>query len=186
MKLLIIYGPPAAGKLTVANEVAARTGFKVFHNHLSIDCVTPVFDFGTPPFGRLVERIRMETIAEAAREGVDLIHTFVYVHEMDDDHFRRIIASAEDQGGTALLALLRCRIDEGKRRVTAESRVRMRKVATAEMLESLHEKYEMHEPLPGRETLIVDNTDLTPSQAAEQIIGHFGLKQPSQNGLKIN
>jgi shikimate kinase len=184
MKLLIIYGPPAAGKLTVANEVAARTGFKVFHNHLSIDCVQPVFEFGTPPFGRLVERIRMETIAEAAREGVDLIHTFVYAHGLDDDHFRRIIASAEDNGGEAFLVLLRCRIEEGRRRVSAESRVRMRKVKTPEMLESLHEKYEMHEPLPGRETLIIDNSDLTPSQAAEQIIDHFRLQQPSQSDLK--
>lgn len=184
MKLLIIYGPPAAGKLTVANEIGERTGFKVFHNHLSIDCVQPVFDFATPPFGRLVERIRMETIAEAAREGVDLIHTFVYAHGPDDDHFRRIIASAEDNGGEVCLVLLRCRIEEGRRRVTAESRVRMRKVKTPEMLESLHEKYEMHEPLPGRETLIIDNTDLTASRAADLIIGHYQL--PQQGSLKIN
>ena len=177
MKLIIIYGPPAAGKLTVANEIAARTGFKVFHNHLSIDCVQPVFDFGTAPFGRLVEKIRMDTIAEAAREGVDLIHTFVYAHGPDDDHFRRIIAAAEDNGGEVSLVLLRCRIDEGKRRVTAETRVRMRKVKTPEMLESLHDNFEMHKPLPGHETLIVDNTELTAPQAAEQIIEHFALRQ---------
>jgi len=52
MKLVFIYGSPAAGKLTVAYEVAARTGFKVFHNHLTINCVRPIFDFGTPPFAR--------------------------------------------------------------------------------------------------------------------------------------
>ena len=39
MKLIFIYGAPAAGKLTVANEIARQTGFKVFHNHLSIDCI---------------------------------------------------------------------------------------------------------------------------------------------------
>ena len=50
MKLIIIYGPPAAGKLTVANAIAERTGIKVFHNHLSIDCVKPVIEFGTPAF----------------------------------------------------------------------------------------------------------------------------------------
>ena len=36
MKLLFIHGSPAVGKLTVANEIAKLTGFKVFHNHLSL------------------------------------------------------------------------------------------------------------------------------------------------------
>ena len=177
MKLIIIYGPPAAGKLTVSNEVAKRTGFKVFHNHLSIDCVVPVFDFGTPPFVRLIELIRYSTITEAARAGVDLIHTFVYAHGPDDDHFRRLIAAAEDTGGKAWLVLLRCELAEGKRRVSAETRARMGKVKTPETLESLHDKWEMHEPLPGRESLIIDNTTLASNETAERIINHFGLRQ---------
>ena len=50
MKLIFIYGSPAVGKLTVAQEIAEQTDFKVFHNHLTIDAVTPVFEFGTVPF----------------------------------------------------------------------------------------------------------------------------------------
>ena len=57
MTLLIIYGAPAAGKLTIATEIARRTGFKLFHNHVSIDCVKPVFDFGTRPFLTMIETI---------------------------------------------------------------------------------------------------------------------------------
>ncbi len=66
MKLIFIYGAPAVGKLTVARELARLTGFKVFHNHLSIDCIEPIFDFGTPSFFKLIELIRVETVAEAA------------------------------------------------------------------------------------------------------------------------
>lgn len=51
MKLIIIHGPPAAGKLTESRELAERTGYKVFHNHISIDCVKPVFELGSKPFG---------------------------------------------------------------------------------------------------------------------------------------
>jgi dephospho-CoA kinase len=73
MKLILIYGSPAVGKLTVANEIARQTDFKVFHNHLTIDAVEPVFEFGTPPFWKLVHLFRVETVAEAARVGRNLI-----------------------------------------------------------------------------------------------------------------
>jgi hypothetical protein len=175
MKLIIIHGPPAAGKLTVANEVARRTGFKVFHNHLSIDCVRPVFDFGTKPFGRLIELIRVETIAEAARENVDMIHTFVYAKGPDDEHFAKLVAAAEENGGKVCLVLLSCEPEVGRLRVTSESRSRMGKVATPEMLDSLHQKYDLLSPLDGRGTLVIDNSNLSATDAAEKIIGHFEL-----------
>ena len=41
MKTIFIYGAPAAGKLTVANELAKRTGFSVLHNHLINDLIIP-------------------------------------------------------------------------------------------------------------------------------------------------
>ncbi len=39
MKLVFIYGPPASGKLTVARELAALTGYKLFHNHLVVEAL---------------------------------------------------------------------------------------------------------------------------------------------------
>ena len=99
MKLIIIYGPPAAGKLTVGTELARLTGFKLFHNHLSIDYVKSVFDFGGPSFWRVVGDARCSLISEAAREDISLIHTFCYEYVADDEHFARLIESAEDHGG---------------------------------------------------------------------------------------
>lgn len=175
MKLIIIYGPPAAGKLTTAAALSEATGSRVFHNHVSIDCALSVFDFGTPAFGRLVHKIRYETLAEAARSGVDVIHTFVYDHGPDDEHFYRLIAAAEDNGGKVLLVMLQCAKAETLRRVTADSRARIGKIATPEMLTGIHERHEMYTPLPGRETLEIDNTDLPASETARLIIEHFGL-----------
>jgi adenylate kinase family enzyme len=31
MHFVLIFGPPAVGKMTVGHEVARRTGFKLFH-----------------------------------------------------------------------------------------------------------------------------------------------------------
>ena len=106
MKLIFIYGPPAAGKLTVANEIAKRTGFKVFHNHLSIDAIEPIFEFGTESFFKLVSTIRSETVAEAARQNVSLIYTFCYAKGSDDEHVKQITEIAEENGGEVNFVLL--------------------------------------------------------------------------------
>jgi cytidylate kinase len=50
MDLVSIHGPVAAGKLTVARELSHLTGFRLFHNHLTVDAVAAVFDFGSEPF----------------------------------------------------------------------------------------------------------------------------------------
>ena len=177
MKLLIIYGAPAAGKLTIATEVARRTGFKLFHNHLSISCVKPVFDFGSAPFIRMVLLIRYGMLAEAAREGVDLIHTFVYAAGEDDDHFARLIASAEDNGGEVHLVLLKCEPDELKARIGNDSRVRIGKLVDPDAVDSSLKKYDLRSTLPGRESLVIDTTEITVDDAAAQIIDHFALAQ---------
>ena len=107
MKLVLLYGAPAVGKLTVAQKLANQTGFKVFHNHLSIDCIEPIFDFGTPSFFKLIELIRVETVAEAARENVNLIYTFCYAKDFDDVHVAKVVASVEASGGEVCFVDLR-------------------------------------------------------------------------------
>ena len=48
--LVYLYGPPAAGKLTIAELLAQFTGFRLFHNHLSVNAISSVFPIGTEPY----------------------------------------------------------------------------------------------------------------------------------------
>ena len=178
MKLIIIHGPPAAGKLTVGTEICRLTGYRLFHNHISIDHVKSVFDFGSPAFWRLVAKIRYETIAEAAREGVSLVHTFCYELGTDDEHFGKLIAAAEDNGGEVHLVLLRYDEAERKNRITNESRVKIGKLTDPASIDRA-EKPELSTPLPGRETLIIDTTVTSVEDTADQIIRQFGLARQS-------
>ena len=173
MKLIIIHGPPAAGKLTVAKALAERTGFKVFHNHLSIDCAKPVFEFGSPEFWRVVEHIRTGTIAEAARQDIDVIHTFCYEFGNDDRLFHELIAAAEDNGGEVHLVLLVCDDDVRRGRMANDSRAQIGKLTDPDSVG--RSKLNLLTPLPGRETLTIDTTDTQPDEAAALIIDYFGL-----------
>ena len=177
MKLIFLYGSPAVGKLTVANEIAKRADFKVFHNHLSIDCVEPIFEFGSKPFFKLVELIRVETIREAASAGQNLIYTFCYAKDLDDAHVEKIARIVEENGGEIFFVLLKAERSELDKRVTEESRKKMGKAKTVEMMNFFHETYDLVSPVPDRESLIIDNTSLQAEQVAQQIIEHFGLEQ---------
>jgi len=37
MRIIILYGPPATGKLTLAKSITKRTGYKLFDNHHTMD-----------------------------------------------------------------------------------------------------------------------------------------------------
>ncbi len=170
MKVLFLYGAPAVGKLTVANEIAKLTDFKVFHNHLSIDCIHPVFEFGTKPFHKLVELIRNETLAEAARQNVNVIFTFCYAKDLDDNYVKRTVEIVESNGGKVCFVLLTCEKSEIEKRVLEESRKRFGKVHNLEILHKLLENYELFSPVNDFESLQIDNTFLTPKETAELII----------------
>ena len=99
-ELLLIIGPPAVGKMTVGRAVCARTGFRLFHNHHTIEPLLEIFGFGTPPFVTLNGEFRRRVIEEAAASGTRLIFTFVWnVEEQEDaDEVRRLVAPYVDAG----------------------------------------------------------------------------------------
>ena len=58
MELVIIFGPPAVGKMAVGMELEKLTDFKLFHNHMTIELVQPFFNYGTATGKKLVGEFR--------------------------------------------------------------------------------------------------------------------------------
>src|SRR5579859_7983528 len=113
MRLIFIYGMPAAGKLTVARELAAMSGFKLFHNHLTVDLLVSVFEFGSPPFVALREEIWLSVFTEACRSGMPgLIFTYApetTVRPRFIEDVRRVVA---ENGGYLSFVALTCPLPE--------------------------------------------------------------------------
>src|SRR5207244_4992794 len=96
-----------SGKLTVGTELAKLTGFKLFHNHVSIQFVQSIFEFGTKTFWRLTDKYRMEMLEAAAKEGIDTIFTLVYSKDDEDDQFvKQVIKNVRSRGGQVLFVRL--------------------------------------------------------------------------------
>lgn len=80
--LVVLIGPPAVGKMTVGHALAERTGFRLFHNHQTIDLALRFFEFGTPPFMRLIGEFRRRIFEEVAASDLPgLIFTFVWAFD---------------------------------------------------------------------------------------------------------
>jgi shikimate kinase len=171
----MLYGPPAAGKLTIGTHLARLTGYKLFDNHVTIDWARAYFEFGTEPFWRLVAALRDAVFDESARQGQDLVFTFVYAHPIDLEHVERRLGEMERLGARVLLVQLHCEPEVLLKRVDAPDRVERGKLVDPEGLRDLLASRELFVAIPGRQSLRIDTAVTQPQQAALRIIEHFGL-----------
>jgi hypothetical protein len=175
MELVYLYGPPAVGKLTIATELARRTGFRLFHNHLSIDCVKPVFDFGTEPFWRQVHAIREGMLTEAARSGTDLIFTTVYAGESSEPRSSRRLDVVRRNGGRIHPIRLTCDRTIMEDRVIDPRRRELDKLSSVDGLRAAWAKEDLGAVIPGVDSLHLDTGTATPAETAIKIIDACGL-----------
>lgn len=75
---MVMFGPPAVGKMTVGRAVCERSNFRLFLNHHTIEPLADVFGMGTAPFRTLTGEFRRRVVEEAAGADVALILTMVW------------------------------------------------------------------------------------------------------------
>ena len=176
MQLVFIYGPAAAGKLTVARELGGKTGFPVFHNHLVVDMLLAVFEFGSSPFVELREAIWLQVMGRAAQDQrPGLIFTFTPERTVRPEFIGKIVAMVEQAGGDVLFVQLTCPEEELEARLENQSRAEFGKLRSLKLYRQLRDEGAFaYPPLPDT-GLTIDTSKFEPNQSAEQIIEYFGL-----------
>lgn len=175
MLLLVLYGPPAAGKLTVARHIAEKTGFKVFHNHVSIDVAEKFFERGTTGFNAITQGIRKLVFEEAAKANLNLIFTVVYAYPIDNEDMRWMTRTIETWGGEVKFVQLVAGKETLHERVEAPSRKSYGKITDRELLESILGQWDVFTPYPEREGLTFDTSTQSAEEIAEEIIRRLEL-----------
>ena len=188
MKLVIIFGPPAVGKMTVGFELAKFTGLKLFHNHMTIDLVLNFFDFGEPQFHKLVKEFRRRIFEEAAASDLPgLIFTFVWALELESDrkYIEQVCDIFREKGAEVYFVELEADLEERLKRNESEFRLEQKAPKrdvekSKENLLTAHEKHKLNtngDFFYEENYLKINNTNLSASETARMIIEKFGFSE---------
>ena len=183
---MLICGPQAVGKMTVGEEVARKTGLKLFHNHMTIELVSKFFSYGTPAGKRLVHSFRQQIFDEViASDLPGLIFTFVWAFDMqsDWDYVDQLLKKFENAGAETYVIELQADVEERLKRNKTEHRLEEKPTkrnlewSENELLRSM-KKYRLNSlenEIPYRNYLKIDNTNLSAEETAQEIVAFFGL-----------
>jgi hypothetical protein len=170
----MVYGPPAAGKLTVASALADAAGYRLLDNHLTDDLALRLFERGTQPHAQLVTTLRLTLFRAAAAEGVNVVSTFVYAAGVDDDYVKAVTGVIEECGGELCLVQLCPPPEALETRVTLESRAMRQKLRDVAGLRDLLERFDCYAAIEGTD-LSIDNADLSVDDVVERIRSHYAI-----------
>jgi hypothetical protein len=188
MSLIVIIGPPAVGKMTVGLELERITGFKLFHNHMSIDIASKFFEPEDPSFGRIIGTIRRVVMEEVAGSRLwGLIFTYVW-NFRDPRDAAAILRCAEifaAHGKQTYYVELEADVAERERRNVSELRLQHKPSkrdieASQAQLRRFEKdsKTNSTNELKDRDYYLrINNTDMAPLEVAERIVRTFDLRR---------
>ena len=186
MKLVLIFGPQAVGKMTVGQELVKMTDLKLFHNHMTIDLVSPFFDYSTKEAKRLVSLFRQEIFEEVSKSNLEgLIFTFVWAFELQEDwdYVNNLCQLFESRGGEVYFAELETsaevRFERNKSANRLEHKPSKRDIEWSEndLKESLarHRMNSLEGEITDPHYIRINNTNMSAEDTANLIKETFDL-----------
>ncbi len=183
MKLVMIIGNAAVGKMTVGQELAKITPLRLFHNHMTIEPVIEIMGYFDGNVTRRLRQVFFEEFAKSQNYG--MIFTFMWAFDRQEDwEYHDWIRSIFQPYGTEFYYV----------ELVADAQTRLQRNATENRLLHKPSKRDLEgsnarlfrddsrcrlESLPGEIPFEnywkIDNTNLPPETVAAMIKERFDL-----------
>ena len=183
--LIVICGPQAVGKMTVAESVRDKLKYNLMMNHDSIEVSDKIFGFATPAQKEFNAVFREKAFEIAVKHNVDLLFTFVCAFEIPQqrEYLINLANMFESNGGNFYFVELRADLETRLMRNATPHR--MERKASKKDVEwskaNLLRDAERHslnsapDEVWFEHHLKIDNSHLEPDEVADIIISTFHL-----------
>ena len=186
MKLILLFGPQAVGKMTVGQELEKITGLKLFHNHMTIDLVSNFFDYGSEEGRNLVDIYRMEMFKTVSKSNLKgLIFTFTWCLDLEEDweYTKNICDIFKEQNAEIYFIELEASLEERLKRNFTENRLKnkytKRDTEKSKKLlleaEDKHRNNSYYGEIKEKNYFRINNTNISAKEVAKIIKEKFNL-----------
>ncbi len=183
--LIVVSGPQAVGKMTIAEKIKERLGYSLMVNHDSIEVSDKIFGMGTPAQKELNKIIRKGAFDTAIQYDIDMIFTFVTAFDSPEDieYLNNLRNMFEATGGQFYFVELEADVKTRLERNVTPHRLASKftkndvERSQRDLLDTM-EKYRLNSndgELICANHMKINNTNLEPEEVADQVVEHFKL-----------
>ena len=183
--LIVVCGPQAVGKMTVAESLRDKLKYNMMMNHDSIEVSDKIFGFATPAQKEFNRFFREKAFELAVKHNVDLIFTYVCAFEMPEEreYLTKLADLFVSNGGEFYFVELSA--DLATRLARNETPYRMERKASKRDVEwsknnllkdtNNHRLNSDDGEVWFENHMKIDNTNLSPDEVADMVIKRFDL-----------
>lgn len=184
MRLVVIIGSGAVGKMTVGQELMRQTGLRLFHNHMMIEPVIEIF--GRYDGGAVTElrEVIFRRFLQSGCPGMIFTYMWAFDRQEDWDYImgvaRLFDPSGEDVYWVELVADQQVRLERNRTENRLKNKASKRDLAFSEGAirheDSHYRLVSLDGELTMKNYIRIDNTRLSPQETADLIRDRFGWK----------
>ena len=179
MKLVLIIGAGAVGKMTVGQELMKITNLRLFHNHMMIEPVIDIFGYFKGDTILKLREIIFDDFVKSNSYG--MIHTLMWAFDMKSDweYVENIVKKFDEVYCVELIASQEIRLERNKTENRLLNKASKRDIEASNNRivnnEDIYRLVSNEGEIPFKNYLRINNENLEAKEVAKMIKETFNL-----------